>query len=85
MIPIIMYIGLPLNTAKVVSEKDIILFRRGFDQAVFSNVLFLPPDYHIGIMTFPGVETDKCRRRSQQINYETFINTMAEFMQKYRE
>ncbi len=85
MIPIIMYIGLPLNTAKVVSEKDIILFRRGFGQVVFSNVLFLPPDYHIGIMTFPGVETDKSRRRSQQMNYETFINTMAEFMQKYRE
>ena len=85
MIPGITYIGLALNTAKYVSEKDIILFRGGFDRTMFSNVLFLPPDYHIGIMTFPGVETDKCRRRSQQINYETFINTMAEFMQKYRE
>ncbi len=85
MIPGITYIGLALNTAKDVSEKDIILFRGGYDRTMFSNVLFLPPDYHIGIMTFPGVETDNSRRRSQQMNYETFINTMAEFMQKYRE
>ena len=85
MISGITYIGSALNTTKEFSENSIILFRRGFDQAVFSNVLFLPPDYHIGIMTFPGVETDKYRSRSQQMNYEAFINTMAEFMQKYRE
>ena len=73
------------ESQKGITAKDIVAYRRRHNLTLFMDILFLPPDYHIGIMTFPGVETDKYRSRSQQMNYEAFINTMAEFMQKYRE
>ena len=44
---------------------------------------FIAPDEHIGMMCFPTVAKNNSGRRSQQMNYDCFISTMAELMKKY--
>lgn len=44
---------------------------------------FIAPDKHIAMMRFPAAAKNSSERRSQQINYDCFISTMAGLMKKY--
>ena len=65
-----------------ISAKDILICRHGIGLGRLYCALFDPHE-HIGLMCFPKVAKNNSRRRSQQMNYECFISTMAELMKKY--
>lgn len=69
----------PINE---ISTKDILICRRGIGLGRLYSALFAPHE-HIAIMCFPTVAKNNSRRRSQQMNYDCFISTMAELMKKY--
>lgn len=68
-----------------IQEKDIICFRRGLDLMgrVVDRAMFLSE--YITSLKFPSTQGDSQNKRMLQINYDTFINTMAELIQKYRD
>lgn len=68
-----------------IQVKDIICFRRRLNLIgrVVDRAMFLSE--YITSLKFPSTQGDSQNKRMLQINYDTFINTMAELIQKYRD
>lgn len=83
-----MFKGIPLiqktmlKPINEISKKDILKYHLGIGLYKFCEELFAPNE-HIGTMCFPTVAKDNVGRRSQKMNYDCFISTMAELIKKY--
>lgn len=81
-----MFCGIPFIKAMVMTNEipkiHILTHHSGIGLGRFYG-RFIAPDKHVTMMRFPTVAKNSSGRRSQQINYDCFISTMAGLMKKY--
>ena len=80
----VVYLTKVKKLSHVIIDGNIIVYRNAINPILLVD-MFSSLCRKIGIMSFPNYETDKRRHLMQQNNYEAFINTMAEIIQKYRD